>query len=83
MIVFQSTHPVRGATAPPKVNYEDQIVFQSTHPVRGATRAALHSVRSQAFQSTHPVRGATKWRDKHMYNGIISIHAPREGCDRL
>ena len=38
MSIFQSTHPVRGAT-------KDQIItvvegkFQSTHPVRGATSA--------------------------------------------
>ena len=35
-VVFQSTHPVRGATRP---GYEAAWAeeFQSTHPVRGAT----------------------------------------------
>ena len=35
------------------------------------------------FQSTHPVRGATL-RDETVKAEIvhISIHAPREGCDR-
>ena len=34
------------------------------------------------FQSTHPVRGAT-WHLKNEWRFlVISIHAPREGCDR-
>ena len=33
------------------------------------------------FQSTHPVRGATvNWYDDY-HDVVISIHAPREGCD--
>ena len=58
-------------------------VFQSTHPARGATsrRADMPSVRE--FQSTHPARGATIGCRGHsvLHHGI-SIHAPREGCDR-
>ena len=39
LLLFQSTHPLRGATNIPNlIHYEDQ--FQSTHPLRGATRAA-------------------------------------------
>ena len=34
------------------------------------------------FQSTHPVRGATYHGDTGFYGRDISIHAPREGCDR-
>ena len=34
--IFQSTHPVRGATWCRQVPYT-QCLFQSTHPVRGAT----------------------------------------------
>ena len=58
--------------------------FQSTHPVRGATRACRPPYWIfWEFQSTHPVRGATVsvrflGRDK-----LISIHAPREGCDQV
>ena len=33
------------------------------------------------FQSTHPVRGATTGRVLWNLEDIISIHAPREGCD--
>ena len=33
------------------------------------------------FQSTHPVRGATYDSRVFLQAGIISIHAPRAGCD--
>ena len=35
------------------------------------------------FQSTHPVRGATYDMVETQHAILISIHAPREGCDRL
>ena len=35
------------------------------------------------FQSTHPVRGATWVLMLHPGDLAISIHAPREGCDRF
>ena len=57
--IFQSTHPVRGATVLPEGRKAPEE-FQSTHPVRGATlmrRSRL--AEEQLFQSTHPVRGAT------------------------
>ena len=34
------------------------------------------------FQSTHPVRGATDGERQYRDDDGISIHAPREGCDR-
>ena len=34
------------------------------------------------FQSTHPVRGATRSRTILFCSRLISIHAPRAGCDR-
>ena len=33
------------------------------------------------FQSTHPVRGATQLGRERCQERVISIHAPREGCD--
>ena len=36
----------------------------------------------KAFQSTHPVRGATVANHVEYLGIVISIHAPREGCDR-
>ena len=38
---FQSTHPVRGATADLMDKALDRYIFQSTHPVRGATVCGL------------------------------------------
>ena len=58
--LFQSTHPVRGATVC-RVCSTSSMLFQSTHPVRGATTTERPVVAtSRVFQSTHPVRGATK-----------------------
>ena len=58
-LLFQSTHPVRGATFETVYDFA-YTEFQSTHPVRGAT-AYGESIRPNdiIFQSTHPVRGAT------------------------
>ena len=57
-------------------------IFQSTHPVRGATaEAAASGATARAFQSTHPVRGATASRASAATLLVISIHAPRAGCD--
>ena len=58
------------------------IQFQSTHPVWGATRSNP-STASYAvlFQSTHPVWGATRGNSHDYYSFVISIHAPRVGCD--
>ena len=35
------------------------------------------------FQSTHPARGATSTSNSSRARIAISIHAPREGCDRM
>ena len=57
--LFQSTRPVRGATAS-NVFHFCIAPFQSTRPVRGATKLQdLQSENQGLFQSTRPVRGAT------------------------
>ena len=58
-----------------------KISFQFTHPGRGATLPALSVRSSQLFQFTHPGRGATSTRSIRAAFAIVSIHAPREGCD--
>ena len=40
------------------------------------------AVCGQVFQSTHPARGATLVHPRGVPDRPISIHAPREGCDR-
>ena len=61
-MIFQSTHPVRGATGNSGGSLYE-AVFQSTHPVRGATACRYPLADLIAFQSTHPVRGATDLDD--------------------
>ena len=56
-------------------------LFQSTHPVRGATKEFAGNDFLRKFQSTHPVRGATRKTFNSTIGAIISIHAPRAGCD--
>ena len=79
--IFQSTHPVRGATQSKLARLKVIREFQSTHPVRGATHIAEKLDRPSGFQSTHPVRGATKILRGFAGYRRISIHAPRAGCD--
>ena len=38
---------------------------------------------AEMFQSTHPVWGATSFRASSIRFAIVSIHAPRVGCDKL
>ena len=77
--LFQSTHPVRGATAYGESIRPNDIIFQSTHPVRGATfiACALFSDTIK-FQSTHPVRGATVYSNfYHLLTIFQSTHPVR------
>ena len=61
--------------------YED-MKFQSTHPARGATVDKGDNIMEEVeFQSTHPARGATADIVAGTGVTVISIHAPREGCD--
>ena len=78
---FQFTHPGRGATT---FGYDfggGMPKFQFTHPGRGATLGTLHHPGLMAFQFTHPGRGATICKGLSFRRGLVSIHAPREGCD--
>ena len=60
LLEFQSTPPVRGATAQSEEYCEESHQFQSTPPVRGATaQSEEYCEESHQFQSTPPVRGAT------------------------
>ena len=79
---FQSTHPLRGATAPAAGKLLGQS-FQSTHPLRGATCLLRILKSSEKFQSTHPLRGATSGAGIDVRLGEISIHAPLAGCDDI
>ena len=81
MLLFQSTHPARGAPAPHHSPVSLCFYFNPRTPrgVRRIFTAIRPSGRS--FQSTHPARGATPGVFCSKGGAGISIHAPREGCD--
>ena len=57
--------------------------FNSRTP-GGVRRLILCVTRSVTeFQFTHPGRGATYRRQDYEASKPVSIHAPREGCDRM
>ena len=67
--IFQSTLPVRGATAIILIPVGTEE-FQSTLPVRGATIQQFPANAARKFQSTLPVRGATITRFQNISNPI-------------
>ena len=78
---FQFTHPGRGATMMSVHIFPDTSCFNSRTPggVR-RLRGCLLPYTSM-FQFTHPGRGATDRSLKQLVVALVSIHAPREGCD--
>ena len=68
--LFQSTHPVRGATAAVR-SISIQLVFQSTHPVRGATADSRLSAAARGI-SIHAPRAGCDPGDRpgrsHLYH---------------
>ena len=79
-IIFQSTHPVRGATMK-ACQAQMGLIFQSTHPVRGATRQALVKACWRLISIHAPREGCDQSDFAPRPSSGISIHAPREGCD--
>ena len=77
--VFQSTHPVRGATGCLWVFWDRSFI--STHAPRGGCDRNPADEREQkkGFQSTHPVGGCDLLLSDTLQQIIISIHAPRGG----
>ena len=78
---FQSTHPMRGATA----SAAETVVaaYISIHaPLAGCDRHTRSCpMIFSSFQSTHPLRGATHSSGYCVTMRNISIHAPLAGCD--
>ena len=79
---FQSTHPLRGATALDQW-YDSMRRFQSTHPLRGATRrrSGLLNVK-QHFNPRTPCGVRLIDAVTSDTETGISIHAPLAGCDQ-
>ena len=79
--LFQSTPPVKAATASPMHEGEEYRI--SIHAAREGGDAAVYGLnrRTAGFQSTPPVKAATAENLGYDCNQAISIHAAREGGD--
>ena len=80
--LFQSTHPARGATSLPLWRAGRRRDFNPRTPRGVRLFKTTYTTPDVSFQSTHPARGATVLIARPGIHPLISIHAPREGCDR-
>ena len=80
LLIFQSTPPVKAATAFVMLLLVC-FIFQSTPPVKAATIEVSSSWFVSLFQSTPPVKAATFSDELYDCGYVISIHAAREGGD--
>ena len=79
---FQSTHPVWGATGITRPAWGIIREFQSTHPVWGATYGVRYYFSETTnFNPRTPCGVRRSSPVPASSNLIISIHAPRVGCD--
>ena len=78
---FQSTHPARGATRSCRRGRWSSLYFNPRTPQGVRLLGRMISAVETVFQSTHPARGATARSQKIPPFRLISIHAPRKGCD--
>ena len=80
---FNPRTPARGATTACMHNIYGQSEFQSTHPARGATPYWCVLARPAFHFNPRTPRGVRQVADGPPGDCvIISIHAPREGCDK-
>ena len=79
--LFQSTLPVRGATAYRWQHVGDIKNFNPRSPCGERPSVVDNVAVTVEFQSTLPVRGATKMARAYNVSDSISIHAPRAGSD--
>ena len=82
-MIFQSTHPARGATRSGFFGLNTEQ-FQSTHPARGATTASATTDGTLGNFNPRTPRGVRRGQSGSLHTcRKISIHAPREGCDYI
>ena len=79
--IFQSTHPLRGATNCQHPTGERFLHFNPRTPCGVRRRSESVCEIDVRFQSTHPLRGATQQKNLLNLHIWISIHAPLAGCD--
>ena len=80
-MVFQFTHPGRGATRGWRIG--ERTYHVSIHAPREGCDIPNEAIALLIleFQFTHPGRGATVRVVQTITRHVVSIHAPREGCD--
>ena len=78
--LFQSTHPLRGATGKP-IRAKKYTQFQSTHPLRGATGYGRSRLGRRNISIHAPLAGCDDVGRNDESQHPISIHAPLAGCD--
>ena len=78
---FQFTHPGRGATESITHIIRQVKSFNSRTPGGVRPESVNLLVADKSFQFTHPGRGATARLGRRERSEVVSIHAPREGCD--
>ena len=80
---FQFTHPAWGATVRNTNKFQSRVGFNSRTP-RGVRLTSLAaSIALESFNSRTP-RGVRPYISSKWRNGfVVSIHAPRVGCDTL
>ena len=59
------------------------MCFNSRTPGGVRQLCAVLQISSRTFQFTHPGRGATAPKSTGAIDYLVSIHAPREGCDGI
>ena len=81
LIVFQFTHPVWGATTTGQAMVSRPTRFNSRTPCGVRHCMSAYKRTHSVFQFTHPVWGATSDANLTVKQYVVSIHAPRVGCD--
>ena len=81
--MFQFTHPGRGATFCSLVRLSASMGFNSRTPGGVRLLSKPFICAPWLFQFTHPGRGATAIIEGCHSCHVVSIHAPREGCDLM
>ena len=78
-LVFQSTHPARGATTAGSRRGTHQSLFQSTHPARGATPPLCIPPELKINFNPRTPRGVRRqlYRNRDIWGGFQSTHPAR------
>ena len=82
-VEFQFTHPGRGATGRLQRPSVRHACFNSRTPGGVRHYPTAKEKLGEQFQFTHPGRGATETFSLRYAVCGVSIHAPREGCDKV